>query len=187
MKKIAVFFVAGVLLVGVLFLARLPGGARDSVLTTAAGLREYRLGTHPVTLKLPRTTRVVAETPGTDDMLYSAFFQDEALRFRGYVQLWRIEDLGKFLADSKEHSRFDFKEFKQKRIKLKGCEGFQIDWEAVMQDNRPASGRDYFLKKEGSREVLRLSLFSETTGFPKELAEVADTVVSSIEWKQTAH
>lgn len=183
MKKSTILFIVIVLLVVVQLWAWSSKHARNAALTTATGFKDYHLGTHPVTVKLPQTTQVVAETPGNDEMIFSSFLRDEKLDFQGYIQLWNITDLEQFLANSREHSRFDFKEFKQRKIKLKTCQGFQIDWKAVMQDKNPAAGREYFLKKDDSYEVLRISLFTGTASFPEELAKVADIVISSIEWK----
>lgn len=183
MKKSTIFFIVIALLITVQLWAWSSKHSRNAAITTAAGFKDYHLGTHPVTVKLPQTTRVVAETPGNNEMIFSAFLRDETLDFQGYVQLWNITDLEKFLASSREHSRFDFKEFKQRKIKLKTCQGFQIDWRAVMQDKKPATGREYFVKKDDSYEVLRISIFTGTASLPKELAEVADSIISSIEWK----
>ncbi|MGB9791288.1 MAG: hypothetical protein ACPLTR_01770 [Thermacetogeniaceae bacterium] len=183
MKKAALFLVAILIFVGVLFLGRLQGSNRDAVLTASEGSWEYRLGQYPVRVKLPLTTHVVSEVPGGGEMIFSAFLKDDELGFKGYLQLWKVEDLGRFIAASRERSPFCFKDFDQEPVRIKNYEGFQIEWKAVMKDSKPASGKDYLLKKGSGDEALRLSFFSEASSFSPKLSEVVDAVVSSVEWK----
>ncbi len=183
MKKAAIFLMALLVFAGVLLLGRLHGASRGAVLTASEGFWEYRLGQHPLEVRLPITTRVVSEIPGDGEMLFSASLKDDELGFSGYLQLWRVEDLDEFIAASKERSPFDFKEFTRKQVKLGDCEGFQVDWKALMRNNKPASGRDYLLRKGDSDEVLRLSFFSETASFSPRLAEAVGFIAASVEWK----
>lgn len=183
MKKAVLFFVALFVFVGILFFSRLQGGNRDTVLTASEGFWEYRLGQYPLRFRLPLTTQVVSEVPGGGEMLFSASLKDEELGFSGYLQLWKVADLGRFIAASKEKSPCDFREFAQRPVKIGNYEGFQIEWKAMMRNNKPASGKDYLLKKENSDQVLRLSFFSETPSFSPKLSEVVDSVVASVEWK----
>lgn len=63
-----------------------------------------------LSVKLPQSTKVMAiHFSDKRELMHSVYFDDEKLLFRGYIQLWKINDVESFLVTSRELSTFDFK------------------------------------------------------------------------------
>lgn len=157
-------------------------GGNSSVSEERVKFKAYQLPSFDLTVKLPETTRVTRDDYHDDEVIFNANLQDESLKFKGYIQLWKITDLEKFLEINKSTSPFQFATYSERKVQVKSLSGYQVDWTAIFQDQSPVSGKEYFLKGKNSEEVLRLSLFAEENPFPPHLEQAAGTMISSVEW-----
>jgi len=158
-----------------------PGG-NSSASEERVKFKAYQLKSFDLTIKLPETTRVIRDDYHDDEVIFNAYLQDESLKFKGYIQLWKIPDLEKFLEINKSTSPFKFATYSERKIQVKSLSGYQVDWTAIFQDQSPVSGKEYFLKRKNNEEVLRVSLFAEESPFPPHLEQAAGTMISSVEW-----
>lgn len=144
--------------------------------------KDYHLQSFNLTIKIPETTRVTGDDYHDDEVIFNAYLEDESLKFKGYIQLWKVADLEKFLETNKSISPFKFATYSERKVEIKSLTGYQVDWTAIFQEQRPVSGKEYFLKQKDGEEVLRVSLFADESPFPKHLEQTAVTMTSSIEW-----
>lgn len=152
--------------------------------STTDGYRKFQVKNFPITINLPKTTNVREDDlSNNNEVLFSTYVNDAVLNFHGYLQVWKIDDLKGFLTGAKAKSRFDFQTFNLQQYKVKALDGYQADWTAIMQDERPVAGKEFFLTKPGSGQVLRISIFTAKNQLPNDLAGVAEAIVASVEWK----
>lgn len=134
-------------------------------------------------VQLPHSTKVIENHFGDKGQLsYSVYLNNEDLLFRGYIQLWQLSDLEKFLKDSRRISTFDFKSFSIKPIAIGNHDGFIDEFTASFGDIYSISGKEYWLKKAASLEVLRISFFTDATSFTEEQLQQVDIIVGSVRW-----
>lgn len=62
------------------------------------------------------------------------YFDDKKLLFRGYIQLWKIDNIESFLVTSKNLSTFDFRSFTFKKVVVGPLEGILNEWTASFGD-----------------------------------------------------
>ena len=134
-------------------------------------------------MQLPDTSATAKYYLGNQEVLFSTFFNDQILNYWGYIQIWKIPDLNEFIQNSKSHSRFLFTSYNQKTIEVNNLNGTEIDWSAIMQNEREIVAKEIFLRKPESDEVLVVTFTSESKEFPSNLVQTFDYVVSSIKWK----
>lgn len=136
-----------------------------------------------IVLRLPETTKVT-KTPIGDrrEVISSLYFSDEKQAFRGYAQLWRIDDLERFLVASRAQSTFDFKSYRLNRIRIGNLSGFVVEWTAAFGDFYYISGKEYWLKKDVSQNVLRVSFFVDKPSFSENQLNLIDQIIKSIRW-----
>lgn len=134
---------------------------------------------------LPHSTKVM-ETPIIErgQLLYSVYLDDPTLLIRGYIQIWKLDDLENYLVNSKRISTFDFQSYSLKPIKVANFNGYLTEWASSFGDSYRISGKEYWLKKSAIGEVLRISFFTDTTSFSKEQIEYIDKIISSINWSK---
>ena len=145
--------------------------------------QKYAIGDN-LTIKLPPTSKVTEDYFGDrSELLLSYYFQDENHLFRGYIQLWQLNDLEHFLVRSRSHSTFDFMSHSLKPIKVVGLSGFIDKWTASFGDLLYISGIEYWLKEPNGNKVLRISFFTDMTSFSDAQLQEVDNILSSILWK----
>jgi hypothetical protein len=136
-----------------------------------------------IVVRLPETTKV-SRTPIGDqrEVVASLYFSDEKLAFRGYVQLWRIDDLERFLVVSRSQSTFSFTSYRLNRIRVANLYGFVVEWTAALRDLNYVSGKEYWVKKDRSPYVLRVSFFVDAPSFSETQLNLMDQIIRSIRW-----
>lgn len=101
-----------------------------------------------LTLQLPHSTRAIeSKIIEHGELLYSVYLDDQTLLIRGYIQLWNLGDLEKYLVDSQRISTFDFRSYTLKPIKVANLRGYLTEWTASFGESYKLSGMEYWLKK----------------------------------------
>lgn len=145
--------------------------------------REYKLGDYPITVEIPNTTKVYEDYIGDKrEVMFSAHLLDKKLKYWGYIQLWNIEELERFLDASKGTSMYNFTYYRKENITVNTYRGFLVEWSAKFTNDRTISAKEYFLKKDEGPMVLRISFLTNDERFPKELDELINKVLFSIKW-----
>lgn len=137
-----------------------------------------------LSVKLPQSAKVV-ENHFSDngELLHSIYFDDEEMLFRGYIQLWTINDIESFLVKSKDLSSFNYKSFSLNPITVGPFSGIINEWTASFSNIYSISGREYWLKKADNLEVLRISFFTDDNMFTDEQLRQVDSILCTIQWK----
>lgn len=143
---------------------------------------DHRL--NDVLFKLPETTKILRIPIGDQsDVAASLSFADRMLAIRGYVQLWRIDNLERFLAASRYHSTFSFTSYNLERIRVANFTGFLMKWTATFGDFHYISGKEYWLKKDISSNVLRISFFIDEPAFSATQQNIVNQIIRSVQWR----
>ncbi|WP_206811951.1 hypothetical protein [Paradesulfitobacterium ferrireducens] len=143
-------------------------------------------------VQLPKSMKIAQDyfEPG-GQLAAGLNFHDEELLFRGYIQLWRLDDLEKFLTSSKNVSTFDFNAYSLKSITYAGLNGLLNEWNAAFGDLYTISAKEYWLKKSdndgkadkaGNSEVLRISFYVDTQSFTDAQVQQIHNILSSLRW-----
>ncbi|SMB83602.1 hypothetical protein SAMN00017405_1065 [Desulfonispora thiosulfatigenes DSM 11270] len=172
--------IGGVLLIIVAstLTARMSDEKRSTV-----NLQEYTLTDLPITLSIPATTTVKEDIiEDKREVVFSSYLNDKKLNYWGHIQVWNVDNLEKFLDSSKSTSVYNFIEYTKERIKINNLEGFLVKWTATFQNDRTITSQEYFLKKEGSKEVLRISFLVNGDKIDQGLHEVIKQVIASVKW-----
>ncbi len=138
---------------------------------------QYRMADYVVALELPEDTEVHCTPDQGEEMKFNIYFVNKSLAFRGYIQVWRVEDLQSFLEQSKSLSPFDFISYHMQHLQG-NSQGFKTEWSADFGES-VVSGLEYWWSLD-SNEVVRLSFFTDTREIPKELADVSDHIRRSL-------
>ena len=136
-----------------------------------------------IKMELPETTSNTGDYYNNEQVLFSSFLSDQALKYWGYIQVWKISDLDDFLKNSKSNSVYQFTYYNQYAINVNNLDGLETDWSAIMQSKRQLVAKEIFLRKPNSDEVLRVSFFTEGKEIPSNLNQTYSYIVSSITWK----
>lgn len=142
----------------------------------------YKFKNFSLTIKLPDSTTITADNYQPGEISLSVYMQDDKLKYWGYIQLWDLPDLEKFLDKSKETSLFEFTSYKKSNIQFKSLKGHRIDWTAIMLKQRSICSREYFLKKNGSTQAKRISFFTEGNELSESLESAIDSILLSLKW-----
>ncbi len=134
-------------------------------------------------MELPETTSSTGDYYDNGQVLFSSFLSDQALKYWGYIQIWKISDLETFLKNSKSNSIFQFTYYNQSKINVNNLDGLETDWSAIMQSERHIVAKEIFLRKPNSDEVLRVSFLTEGKDIPSNLNQIYSQIISSITWK----
>lgn len=139
---------------------------------------QYTIYDYTVNFKVPDATEVHASPDQGDKMRFSIYFVDRSkLAFRGYIQVWEVEDLDHFLSDSKSLSPFDYKFYNISNVQENNYHGIKTEWTADFGKNF-ISGKEYWFIIN-SEEVVRVSFITDTTEFPGELQNVTKQILNS--------
>jgi len=130
-----------------------------------------------VTMKLPEATEVHRSPDQGENMQFSLYFVNSELAFRGYVQVWKVNDLDRFLSDSKSFSPFDYRSYSISKVQQNNYQGLLTEWTANLGQNL-ISGKEYWLRIN-SEEVARVSFFTDTAEFPTELQDMTQQITNS--------
>lgn len=127
----------------------------------------------------------VFENPLGDrkQLLYSAYVDDGVLLLRGYIQVWQLDDVEKFLTDSKEMSSYDFYSYALNKITVGNLSGHLNAWGASFGELSKISGKEYWLRKSGSSEVLRIAFLTSDVAFSDLQVKMISQILASIRWE----
>lgn len=147
---------------------------------------EYNLN-HQIKIHLP-TTMYVSEIrlDEQNQLLYSANLNDHEQALNGYIQVWRLENIERFLAESKAMSPYDFYTYSMKPITWNHFNGFHYEWGASFGDLTKISGQEYWLKdleRPKDLEVLRITFLTPQDTFSSEQLRVMQQILESIRWE----
>ncbi|KJS21936.1 MAG: hypothetical protein VR72_07495 [Clostridiaceae bacterium BRH_c20a] len=135
----------------------------------------------PIEIKLPNTVSILKdEINDKSEVLFSLLFLDKN-KYWGYIQVWNINDLHKFLSKSKETSQYNFFQYKKQFIKIDKFEGFYIQWEAEVNGTKIIWGDEYFMMNPNG-EVLRVSLFTDKDFLAEQLQVINKLFFSNIKF-----
>jgi len=141
--------------------------------------QQYIVDEYIVNFDIPATTEVHLTPDKGQEMLFNIYFVDSALSFRGYIQVWIINDLPYFLTNSKSLSPFDFISYSIVNMSNSNYD-FQEEWTANFGE-KSISALEYWLTINPNNEVLRISFFTDNNDFPADLVSIAQHIVSTIE------
>lgn len=137
-----------------------------------------------ITVKLPPTTKTFENDFGDrTEVLFSYYFHDEEHLFRGYIQLWQLNDLEHFLVTSRSNSTFDFISQSLSPTNIVGFNGFIDEWTASIDDLLYISGIEYWLEEPNGTKILRISFFTDTTSFSDAQLQEINHIINSLLWK----
>lgn len=131
-----------------------------------------------VNLKVPEDTDVHVSPDKGENMQFSLYFFNSKLAFRGYVQVWKVKDIERFLSDSKSLSPFDFKSYSITKVQGNNYQGLKTEWTANIGQNL-ISGKEYWLTIS-SEEVARISFFTDSAEFPREFEDMTQQMSNSL-------
>jgi len=156
----------------------------------AAGYRYknlvYNLENYSISLDLVEDTKVHVTPDKGEELLFNVYFTNDTLSFRGYIQLWRLEDLEHFLTSSRYLSPFDFISYNMTNLPNVAEQGFKTEWSADFGDHF-VSGQEFWWSLNNTDHVIRLSFFSNTKNFPEKLLPIIQHTVDSVKVKPTAN
>jgi hypothetical protein len=139
---------------------------------------------HGIQVQLPSTMQVSENLLGErEKLLYSVNLNDEVLLLRGYIQIWQIEDVEKFLVTSKSMSSYEFYSYSLNQITIGSLTGLLNAWGASFGDQSKIAGKEYWLKKSGSTEVLRVAFLTNNASFSEDQVRMMTLFLSSLTWK----
>ncbi|ADY54655.1 hypothetical protein Sgly_0287 [Syntrophobotulus glycolicus DSM 8271] len=144
---------------------------------------EYLIKGYSVKFEVPHFTEVQVD-PDIEgsEILFSIYYTNNKLAYRGYIQLWKIESLKEFLDHSKYLSPFDFIFYKMDNIKLNYYQGYIIEWTTV-HGQQVRSGKDYWLNINNTNEVVRVSFITDKENFPSDLTNIIQQTLYSLQIK----
>lgn len=141
---------------------------------------QYTIDDYTLNIELPAATEIQVSPDKGEEMQFSIYFVNNDLAFRGYIQLWRIKDLENFLSNSKTLSPFDFISYNMSSLQHNFHRGFKTEWSADFGETF-ISGKEYWWSINSNEEVIRVSFYTDTAGFPAELDPVIQHILNSIE------
>lgn len=193
MQKKMLIIIALALITTILFFINLS--SRDSVKTIKHGYfpvqsnettmtnykpLQFDIEDYNITLAVPDTTENYVGSDKGNEMRFSTYLVNSDLAFRGYMQIWRIKDLERFLSYSKSLSPFDFRSYKVNNVEKREYHGFLIEWTAEFGEGL-ISGKEYWLSINNTEEVIRLSILTDTAFFPNKLQGVIQQILDSLQ------
>lgn len=131
-------------------------------------------------IQLPDTTTITEDYFDSNEIQFSAFFNDQTTGFWGYIQFWNIPELEEFLINSKANSTFSFYSYDLTPIKFMSYNGFQANWSAKLSNGHNISAQEYFFSQ--GEKVCMISFFSAGKIISTKLQKIIDFSLSSIDW-----
>ena len=140
----------------------------------------YELNDYNIKFAVPDATDVKVSSDIGEEMQFNTYLVNRKLSFRGYIQLWKIKDLERFLIQSKSLSPFDFRSYNISNVKESEYHGFKTEWTAEFGPEL-ISGKEYWLEIYHTEEVVRLLILSDSADFPDKLQNVIQEIIDSIQ------
>lgn len=141
---------------------------------------EYNIDDYNITFAVPNATEVYVSSDKGDEIRFSTYIINNELAFRGYIQIWKLKDLERFLSYSKSLSPFDFRSYKVSNVQKSEYHGLIVEWTAEFGQEL-ISGKEYWLKVNNTEEVVRLSILTDTADFPNKLQNVIQQILDSLQ------
>lgn len=141
---------------------------------------EYTSDGYTLNIEFPGATEVNLTPDKGEEMLLNIYFLNKKLGFRGYIQVWSLKDLEHFLTDSKAKSTYDFVSYALTGIQQNNYPGFKEEWTADFGEDF-ISAKEYWLELNNSRDVVRISVFTDTAKFPGQLDDTVNHILNSLE------
>ena len=136
-------------------------------------------------VRIPHSTKVKETHIGDKrQLLYSIYLDDQELMIRGYIQIWKLDDLKNYLINSKKISTFDFQSYSLNPIEIANFKGYVNEWMASFGDIYRISGKEYWLIKLPNDNVLRISFFTDSITFSKEQNDYIKKIIGSVKWNK---
>jgi hypothetical protein len=159
-------------------------GDNVAVSTSKIKYQNYSYQDVSLSVSLPETTKVSEDYYSSGEMLLNSHLCDDEHNYHGYIQIWNIGDVEEFIEKSKLNSTFNFTSFEHEKFSNDSYTGYVVAWTAQLQDSGDIAGRDYILQIKGKdKQFLRISLTIDDAVYPEGLAEIEETIISSLEWK----
>lgn len=135
-------------------------------------------------IQLPPSIRVFETSLSEhEQLLYSAYMINDEQSFQGYIQVWQLDDVESFLVNSKNMSTYDFYTYSINKITLGNLSGQLNVWGASFGELTHISGKEYWLRKPGSSEVLRIAFLTSNPTFSEEKVKMMNRVLSTLRWE----
>ena len=142
---------------------------------------QYTIHDYTIKIKFPDTTDIHVSSDQGDKMRFSMYFTNSSkLPLRGYIQAWEIDDLEHFLSDNKSLSPFNFKSYSISKVQENNYNGLKTEWTGDYGKNF-ICGKEYWFILNNSKEVVRVSFFTDTAKFPAELQNVIEQILNSFD------
>jgi len=180
MKKKVVLF--SVILLGLLSIGVIVKFLGPSIVSVFGGYTTHSFKQPALTISLPQGTQVTDKFQGKSEVLFSTYLKDPQLNLRGYIQLWELNNLQAFLATSRQSSTFNYTNYTMRPVQFQKYQGYLVEWTASFGRYYSISGKEFWLKKDTSNQVLRLSFFVDQSQFSQPIEQVVNTIVGSLKW-----
>ena len=141
---------------------------------------EYGIDGYNLKFAVPAATEVNVSSAQGEQLRFSAYLLNPEAEFRGYVQLWKVKDLGHFLTDAKSLSPLDYRAYQVSNFRSAKYQGYQIDWTTVSGE-KPTSGKEYWLVFDNTDYVVRLSVITDTADVSKNSQDVLEQIFNSLQ------
>jgi hypothetical protein len=162
-----------------------PGSPKDvATLSSHYNPHEYIINNYSVKFEVPDFTEVKIDTNVGmgEEVLFSLYYTNNDFACRGYIQLWKIENLKEFLDSSKYLSPFDFLSYQISDTKQNNYPGYVTEW-TTEYEQQIRSGKEYWLKINHADEVARVSFITDKEIFPDDLKQAVQHTVDSLQIK----
>ena len=145
----------------------------------------FNLENYSISLDLLEDTQVHITPDKGEELLFNVYFTNDTFSFRGYIQLWRLEDLEYFLTSSRYLSPFDFISYSMTNLPNAAANGFKTAWSADFGEHY-ISGQEFWWPLNSTEHVIRLSFFSDTKEFPEKLLPIIQHTLDSVKVKSNS-
>ncbi|NLO96952.1 MAG: hypothetical protein GX091_02560 [Peptococcaceae bacterium] len=139
----------------------------------------YNCGDYVINAQFPSTTEVHLTPDRGEDLLLNIYFTDSEIEYRGYIQFWLLDNLERFLKDSKTKSTYDFVSFSEVKLELNKYTGFHEEWTADFNGNL-ISAKEYWLLIKEPGEAVRLSFFTDGAEFSEQQKKIINHILNSL-------
>lgn len=137
-----------------------------------------------VFVRLPASMEIMENPLGDrNQLLYSVSMNDEDLLLRGYIQVWQLEDVEKFLSNNREISSYDFYSYSLNKVTVGNLSGQLNAWGASFGELTKISGKEYWLRNPDSSEVLRVAFLTSKSTFSKDQDLIVNQILSTLRWE----
>jgi hypothetical protein len=138
-----------------------------------------------IIIQLPPSMQITENPLGERSQLsYSVFINDENLMLRGYIQIWQLDDIEKFLRNNKEMSSYNFYSYTLNNVTIGNLSGQINAWGASFGELTKISGKEYFLRKSETSKILRIAFLTSSATFSKEQDILVNKILSTLRWER---